>query len=72
MEETITLSITCPCIRQASFQHTVTIVKKQGRAPMAVQIDCPFGHEKFCLQQISVQLPRGSQPAPDNDILRGE
>lgn len=72
MEDTITLNITCPCIRQASFEHTVTIVRKPGRAPMAVQINCPFEQEQFCLKQISISLPRGSAPAPDNDILRGE
>lgn len=37
-----------------------------------VQIDCPFAKEQFCLQKINITLPTGSQPAPDEGLLRGD
>jgi hypothetical protein len=72
MEDTITLSITCPCINRKTFEHRLKKGVQQRLAPLAVQIDCPHAQENYCLKRITIELPNGVQPGPDEEILRGE
>lgn len=72
MSTTKSLLITCSCSRHKLFPYVVKLAEPQhSNAVVAVQINCPFNHETYCLKQLTIELPAGMVPKNDENILRG-
>lgn len=72
MWKPLVLTVTCTCKNKKKFNYPVQIdPSTNGSAVISMQIDCPFNHEKNCVQHLTIQLPPGMKPKNDENILRG-
>jgi hypothetical protein len=71
MSKTVPLPITCSCKNKREFFYPLKVEDaRNGSTIVSMQIECPFRHEKNCLQQLTIQLPPGMKPTNDENILR--
>jgi hypothetical protein len=71
MSKTVPLAVTCSCKNKKEFIYPIRVEDPiNGSAVVSMQIDCPFSHDKNCIQQLTIQLPPGMKPKSDENILR--